>query len=343
MSRPRAGPVVIADPDPSWRDAFEGLRERLLPVFDGIAVHIEHIGSTAVPGLAAKPIIDLVVVVPDDRHIPAAIERLATLGYEHQGDLGVPGREAFRGGPAGPAHHLYLSAAHSRSLDAHLAFRDALRADPALAHAYEDLKRRLAATLGHDRDAYTDGKGAFVAEVLQARGRSAVTARWTLRTATPADGPFLVRMLAHAAYPPWHEPRPTPAEVLRDPAVARYILGWPRHGDAGVIALDRAGRRIGAAWYRRLTADEPGYGYVDDATPEVAIGIGPRWRGRGLGTALMRRLLDLAREEGYHRLSLSVSLANPAAVRLYRSVGFETVREDDGHPVMVWSSSGGGP
>jgi GNAT superfamily N-acetyltransferase len=143
-----------------------------------------------------------------------------------------------------------------------------------------------------------------------------MTAHWTLRTATAADSAFLVRMLAHAAYPPWHVPRPTPAEVLRDPAVARYVLGWPRPGDAGVIALDRAGRRIGAAWYRLLTADEPGYGYVDDATPEVAIGIGPRWRGRGLGTALMRRLRVLAQAE---------------------------VREDDGHLVMVWTSTGAGP
>lgn len=161
----------------------------------------------------------------------------------------------------------------------------------------------------------------------------------TIRIATAADGPFLVRMLVHAAYPPWHEPRPTPAQVRRDPMVARYIVGWPRPGDAGVIALDRAGRRIGAAWYRLLTADQPGYGYVDDDTPEVAIGIGRRWRGRGVGTALMHSLLDLAREEGRHTLCLSVSMANPAAVRLYRSVGFETVRDEDGHQVMVWSDT----
>jgi len=76
----------------------------------------------------------------------------------------------------------------------------------------------------------------------------------TIRKATAADGPFLIRMLPHAAYPPWHEPRPTPAQVLRDPAVARYVVGWPRPGDAGVVALDRAARRIGAAWYRLPTA-----------------------------------------------------------------------------------------
>jgi GrpB-like predicted nucleotidyltransferase (UPF0157 family) len=171
VSHHRVDPVVIVDADPSWPDAFARLRERLLPAFDGMAVRIEHIGSTAVPGLAAKPIIDLVIVVPDARDIPTAIARLATRGYEHQGDLGVPGREAFRGGPAGPAHHLYISAADSRSLEAHLAFRDALRADPALAHAYEDLKRRLAAALGHDREAYTEGKSSFVAEVLHSHDR----------------------------------------------------------------------------------------------------------------------------------------------------------------------------
>jgi len=160
----------------------------------------------------------------------------------------------------------------------------------------------------------------------------------TIRKATAADGPFLIRMLAHAAYPPWHEPRPTPAQVLRDPAVARYVVGWPRPGDAGVVALDRAARRIGAAWYRLLTAPAPGHGYLDDATPEVAIGIGARWRGRGVGTALMERLLALAEDSGVHRLSLSVSTANPAAVCLYRRAGFETVREEHGHLLMLWTS-----
>lgn len=159
--------IVIAHPDPSWSAAFAELRDRLLPAFAGLPVTIEHIGSTAVPGLAAKPIIDLVVVVPEPNDIPSGIECLASLGYEHEGDLGVPGREAFRSGLPDPAHHLYLAASDSPALVAQLAFRDALRADAAVAREYEELKRRLAATVSHDRAAYTDGKTAFVLSVLR--------------------------------------------------------------------------------------------------------------------------------------------------------------------------------
>ena len=158
--------IVITEPDPRWPAVFASIRDRILPAFSGMAVHIEHIGSTAVAGLAAKPIIDLVVVVPSVRLVPDAIERLAFLGYEHEGDLGVPGREAFRGPTPDPAHHLYLSPSDSPSLAAHLRFRDALRADPALAAEYATLKRLLAATVGPDRAAYVAGKSAFVEAVL---------------------------------------------------------------------------------------------------------------------------------------------------------------------------------
>jgi ribosomal protein S18 acetylase RimI-like enzyme len=162
-------------------------------------------------------------------------------------------------------------------------------------------------------------------------------AQWSIRTATPDDAAILVRMLAHAAYPPWHRPLPTPGAIRRDPRTARYVVGWGREGDGGVVALDRGGRRIGAAWYRLLAGEDRGHGWLDDRTPEVIIGIGPRWRGRGVGTALMRQLLALAVDSRVRSLSLSVSTANPAAEALYRRVGFETVRETDGHLLMVWS------
>ena len=88
--------VVVVDYDPEWSAVFQGLRSRVWPVVADFATSIEHVGSTAVPGLAAKPIIDLSVVLPSNDEVPLAIERLATLGYLHQGDLGVEGREAFR-------------------------------------------------------------------------------------------------------------------------------------------------------------------------------------------------------------------------------------------------------
>jgi GrpB-like predicted nucleotidyltransferase (UPF0157 family) len=161
-----ANPVVIVDYDPSWPDTFEQLRDRVAATLGPLAVAIEHIGSTAVPGLAAKPIIDLDVVIADRADLPAVIERLRPLGYHHEGDLGVPGREAFTAPAGTPPHHLYVCAVGTPALDRHLAFRDALRADPAAAGAYGELKRTLTSRLSHDRVAYTEAKSAFVDRVL---------------------------------------------------------------------------------------------------------------------------------------------------------------------------------
>jgi ribosomal protein S18 acetylase RimI-like enzyme len=105
--------------------------------------------------------------------------------------------------------------------------------------------------------------------------------------------------------------------------VARYIDGWPRDGDAGVVAAAE-GRDVGAAWYRRFTDDAPGYGFVAAHIPEVTIGVVAGARGRGIGGALLRALADAARAGDLEALSLSVEEDNPA-LRLYERVGFERV------------------
>jgi GrpB-like predicted nucleotidyltransferase (UPF0157 family) len=124
-----------------------------------------------VPGLAAKPIIDLDVVIADHGDLPAVIQRLRPLGYQLEGDLGVPGREAFATPAGAPPHHLYVCAVGTPALDRHLALRDALRGDSDLAAAYGDLKRALAARLTHDRKAYTEAKSAFIEQVFAAPPR----------------------------------------------------------------------------------------------------------------------------------------------------------------------------
>jgi GrpB-like predicted nucleotidyltransferase (UPF0157 family) len=159
-------PVVIVDYDPSWAATFQQLRDRLAATLGQLAVAIEHVGSTAVPGLAAKPIIDLDVVIADRADLLKVIERLRPLGYLREGDLGVAGREAFTTPVGTPPHHLYVCAIGTPSLDRHLALRDALRADPAAAAAYGDLKRTLAVRLGDDRAGYTEAKSAFIDQIL---------------------------------------------------------------------------------------------------------------------------------------------------------------------------------
>ncbi len=153
--------IVIVESDSRWPDEFERLRTRVAGAVGDVAVAIEHIGSTAVPGLAAKPVIALVVVV-EPQNLQTAIERLVAIGYVHQGNLGVEGREAF-GVPEGERrHHLYVSPTDSEELRAQLAFRDRLRENPALAAEYEALKRELEVRFRDDRMGYTEAKTDFV-------------------------------------------------------------------------------------------------------------------------------------------------------------------------------------
>jgi acetyl esterase/lipase len=165
--------IEVVEADPAWAARFEDLRARIAPALDGLALAIEHVGSTAVPGLAAKPIVDLDVVVADEAAAAAAIARLERLGYRHVGDRGVPGREAFERPPGTPPHHLYVCLRGGVALENHLRLRDRLRADPERARAYGDLKRRLAEAHPDDIDAYIAGKTAFIASVLREEGMAA--------------------------------------------------------------------------------------------------------------------------------------------------------------------------
>jgi len=159
--------VIIKDYDPSWPVLFAALRAKLAATLGDLAASIEHVGSTAVPGLAAKPILDIDVLLRSAEDLPLAIERLASLGYRHQGDLGIAGREAFVTPPRIPPHHLYVCRPDSPAFRRHILFRDYLRTHSADAQAYDCLKRRLAAQFPDDRVAYTEAKSGFVTAILR--------------------------------------------------------------------------------------------------------------------------------------------------------------------------------
>lgn len=164
--------VIVVDYDPAWPAVFERLRASLWPRISDVATSIEHVGSTSVVGLAAKPIVDMTIIVPDPSAMAAVIDRLAAIGYVHRGDLGVPGREAFARPENTPAHHLYACVSGNDGLRNHLAVRERLRSDSASAQAYSDLKKRLAARFADDISAYIDGKSEFLLGILATAGFS---------------------------------------------------------------------------------------------------------------------------------------------------------------------------
>ncbi len=149
-------------------------------------------------------------------------------------------------------------------------------------------------------------------------------ATFSLREATSDDEPFLWHMLLFASHAA-DDPERTVASLADDPLLARYVEGWGRPGDRGVVAVAGKGP-IGAAWLRLLVGDEQeSVAFVDVETPEVALAVEPGNEGLGIGTALLRCLIEAATPH-YPRVTLNVRADNPA-VRLYERLGFVEMDE----------------
>jgi ribosomal protein S18 acetylase RimI-like enzyme len=174
--------------------------------------------------------------------------------------------------------------------------------------------------LGLFRGLIAPGSGSSLAVVAD-------NSLWTIRAATAQDGSFLADMLLEAVNwsPEWK--KKTLRQVLADPKTAHYIAGWPSDTDLGVIAeVDR--EPAGAAWLRFLPASDPGYGFVSPDIPELTVGVAARWRGQGIGRALLRAVAEQAKQAGIQQISLSVERKN-FAQHLYLSEGYQIIDSAD--------------
>jgi len=158
--------VRLVPYDSTWPLEFAAEADRIERACAGLQIRLEHIGSTSVPGMSAKPVIDILAGRPPRSQPAPYIAAITQLGYEHKGAFGVPGREYFRRGTP-RSHHVHLVSWSSAVWQDHLRFRDLLRGDAAVARDYEALKRELALANANDRRAYTDGKGPFIRAVLR--------------------------------------------------------------------------------------------------------------------------------------------------------------------------------
>ena len=182
MEKYGAGAIVVSAYDPRWPALFEQERARIQGALGGFALAVEHIGSTAVPGLPSKPIIDLLVGVPDlDEAQRRFVAPMIALGYIYMPEYEswLPGELFFRKGPPGPwTHHVHVMALSHPRWQKLVLFRDYLRAHPEAAQAYAAIKRELAGASKDDIAAYRDGKTAFVeATTAQALAWGATRAR----------------------------------------------------------------------------------------------------------------------------------------------------------------------
>lgn len=157
-------PIVLIRHDPRWGALFEAERDAILRACGERIIALHHIGSTSIPGIAAKPVIDLMPVLRHDADGAACIEPMQRLGYIHRGEAGVVGRHFFRKGDP-RSHHAGMYAEGHVEIGRHLRFRDYLRTHPEEAAAYEALKRRLAARFINDTVAYAEAKSDFCARI----------------------------------------------------------------------------------------------------------------------------------------------------------------------------------
>ena len=159
--------VIVLPYDEAWKTAFEAIKAEIESALGELILGIEHVGSTSVEGMSAKPCIDLDVIIKDDSMLDAVIERLSEIGYIHEGDLGIKGREAFKytDKPHLMTHHLYVCTESSDELRRHIVFRDFLRNDPDAAKRYSAIKEMAAKLYPNDIDKYIEYKAPCIKEL----------------------------------------------------------------------------------------------------------------------------------------------------------------------------------
>jgi GrpB-like predicted nucleotidyltransferase (UPF0157 family) len=158
--------IYIAPYDPQWPAEYAAEEARIVGACRGLPIRLEHVGSTAVPGLDAKPIIDILAGCPPRANRAHYVAALRQLGYEHKGAFGIPGRNYFRRGSP-RSHQVHMVSWSSGFWRDQLAFRDALRADPGIRQEYATLKRDLARLNADDVERYASAKGPFIRSVVR--------------------------------------------------------------------------------------------------------------------------------------------------------------------------------
>lgn len=296
--------------DPEWPVRFETEAARLRSIFGLGRFEIHHVGSTAVPGLSAKPEIDLLAVYHGAEISASTEQQLKDLGYRRGGDL-TPGHHFFKRDVDGVrTHKLHVIKASHPKIAHLLTFRDKLRANDVLRSEYEQLKLRLERENTSGIREYLDGKEPFIDAVVLGRpfedSAKGLATRLICVAVEASDQQDIDRLLAvsdavAARLYPGEFRRPLTGRTLADTKALMFI------------ARDASGRALGCA----ALMDLP------DGTAELKrLIIDPQHAGKGVGRSLLSAILQAARERGLRTVVLEVGVHNVAARRLYESVGF---------------------
>ena len=163
----KSAKIEVVPYDAEWKNAFEKIKNEIELAVGGCIARVEHVGSTSVEGMSAKPCIDIDVVIEDSSMLGKVIEGLSAIGYIHEGDLGIKGREAFKylNKPHLMKHHLYVCQSNAEELRRHITFRNFLRENPDFAAKYSRVKESAAALFPNDIEKYIEYKSPCIEEI----------------------------------------------------------------------------------------------------------------------------------------------------------------------------------
>lgn len=311
------GPSVKLEPySPAWADEYQRERERIVAAVGDRIQGIEHVGSTAIPGVCAKPIIDIAIAVPTLDTADTFAPALAKLGYDYPGDIGIPGERIFGRGSVVRTHIIHVVAAGGTEWRHYVEFRDALRTNPLLAAEYDRLKIRLAHEHTDDCAAYTRAKSEFIDRVLRLANPDRV--RYRLAPAGPSDQQWLDR-LRRRVY------EDLVMDVLGEWDEVKHQRHCAECWARGEIALiEVGGVRVGMV----QLLERP------DAIEIGEIEILPEHQNRGIGSQILRDTIARADAQRRH-VVLSVGLENERARRLFERLGFREVSRSETHCHMA--------
>ena len=168
----RTRKVIVLPYDVAWQSAFEKIKGEIEESIGGLIIGIEHVGSTSIEGMSAKPCIDIDVIIKDYSIFDEIVRRLGAIGYIHEGDLGIKDREAFKysGKEHLKMHHLYVCPQYSEELHRHITFRDFLRSNPEAVKKYSLIKEKAAELFPNDIDGYIEYKSPCIEELYKECG-----------------------------------------------------------------------------------------------------------------------------------------------------------------------------
>ena len=308
--------VIVLPYDEAWASDFEKIREEIKAALGDLALRIEHVGSTSVRGLSAKPIIDLDVVIRDASVLDEVVRCLAGIGYHHEGDLGIPGREAFKyeGKEHLRKHHLYVCATDSAELKRHIAFRDYLRSHPEAVQEYSRIKEEGAALYPEDMDRYIEHKAPLIQRIYEKMNTS-----YRIRKADGNDIEALrelYRLLEEDGV------RYQPEHFVIGERTEDFFLGIFDSDTQDILVADIDGLAIGFVHCMIIPQKK-----VSCLKPQTVVYlqdlcVREDLRDQGIGTALIRAAKAYGKEMGADFIRTQVFPGNTAGMRFYERNGF---------------------